>query len=478
MTEKYAKYDSHIAFRQWYERDENTFLQMLNAFLQPPQPFLKVELPVWEYSFLFMTEGAFSDALAMYVEDTAGTKYYIEWACWELHWGMANMVLVLDKTYHKKWHELKEEGITQIIYVGLSPFSLKIKEINAFCLQKSYTHPPTNLCVKLQLIDKPAALSMKDLQNPMIAWIKAFENLENHSENETQVQARQMLFLEDWFERAKDHYLAHKDVRITLNEQQLHRYKVQGTEINESYLKAPYPPVSVGLKELGYEMGFGKGRKIAKEEVDLSLFQGFIETMSYTLFREWTAQIQEIYPEKKLEIIDERCLVADVEDVLKSSIVHLFDSELYKETLFSEKKWHKIGFILGYLQGRLTTHWYMEYFMKSEPIYQEYAALKAVITLLEFDKIAEIRLNRLYERYLHQDNNLAETAAEVSKLILDDKMQAALSPEKGKTLTIFDNLMLKTVLAIHENKEPDIRLDLEGFLTDELIWEWVEGEAE
>jgi len=478
MKIKQAKYDSHIAFRQWAERDEPSFLEMLNSVFQPEIPFMEFEMPRWDYSFLFLAKGVFSDVLVIYAQDAMGTTYYIEWTYWELHWGMDNVQITLYDTYEQKWQELKEKGVKNVIYLALSPFEIENKRKNNFYFQGNYVHPKTDLATKLFIIDIPAALSYQQEGNAIIEWVGIFENIKKESFTVAQKKAKEMLLISDWHKEAKFQYFEHKERNIEQNKRQLNRYQLEGYEIDERYTKPPYPPIVMGVSKLEYDMGVRRQLKNSTNEVNLSLLTPFIEKMTFTLFREWTSQVKESFPQKDITIIDERCLVNEVTKILKGAIIDLFQSELYQTTAFEEKKWSKIGTILGFIKGRLGVCWYNEYFVKSETIYKQYAALKAMIAFLEFDKIAEIRLDKLYEAFLQTDTNLAEIELEVNKEILGEKNSRISSPEKGKMRVLLQNLMLETVLKMYENKLPPIKLSLDTFLTDELIWQWIRENEE
>ena len=130
-----------------------------------------------------------------------------------------------------------------------------------------------------------------------------------------------------------------------------------------------------------------------RESFDLNAVSNKIQMAAFELFRYWT---QEFGISDKLIIRDESVLVEDLKEAFCNAVIALYNVEDLKYKIWG---WD-IGYILGCVEGYLGYHWHHEYIVKNSDAYKTLCGLRAVEGYLKFDKLAKIKVNKLYSHIL------------------------------------------------------------------------------
>jgi|GEM_PF-1992838 len=142
-----------------------------------------------------------------------------------------------------------------------------------------------------------------------------------------------------------------------------------------------------------------------------------INSIAYELFRHWTKKASFDYTELDFTIIDERTLVTDVEEALESALNSLI------ETKKAEKRallGYDYGFVLGFMQGKINTHWGFEYITKRSKEFKNFMINKAMLEYLKYDTVTAIKLRAIYERMYRDTLNLESLDYELPKELIED----------------------------------------------------------
>lgn len=193
--------------------------------------------------------------------------------------------------------------------------------------------------------------------------------------------------------------------------------------------------------------------KINKSEIRISTFEDKLSKTTFNLFREWTKNAMIYHPKLDFTIKDERILIKDFRDDLKGAILSLLENKKYQSGNFLPQ-WD-YGYICGFIGGSLNTHWYNEYITKKTDDYKVYASLKVLTSYFEFDKNLENNLDKLYEYFLENKSNSSSINFEtVKKDINIEKrdIKAINTDETGKIKTVLENLTIKYILKMAEEK--------------------------
>ena len=133
--------------------------------------------------------------------------------------------------------------------------------------------------------------------------------------------------------------------------------------------------------------------KISKDDIQITTFEGQLSKITFNLFREWTKNATKFHPQLDFTIKSEQVLIKDFRNDLKGAVFALFENKKYQSGVFLPK-WD-YGFVCGFIQGALNTHWYNEYIAKRTDDYKVFATLKVLTSYLNFDKVLEVNLDNL-----------------------------------------------------------------------------------
>lgn len=123
--------------------------------------------------------------------------------------------------------------------------------------------------------------------------------------------------------------------------------------------------------------------------------QDKIKYISFQMFRDWSANAQIQFPDYDFTIIDETILVNNLSDSIKAAVNALREKEESLERMISG---FDVGFVQGFIQSNLNGHWYHEYIRKRSNDYKTLMTLKALISYLDIEDVALIKINEIYER--------------------------------------------------------------------------------
>ena len=108
-----------------------------------------------------------------------------------------------------------------------------------------------------------------------------------------------------------------------------------------------------------------------------------------------------------------------------------------------------IGFIIGFIDGNLGSQWHHEYIIKTDSDYKELMVLRVIEGYLKVNSITTIHINKIYEILIRENSNIENIPLNINQIELyDDSLELHQSHEKGKVLTIINNLILKHIKKI------------------------------
>ena len=204
-------------------------------------------------------------------------------------------------------------------------------------------------------------------------------------------------------------------------------------------------------------------------KIDLKVIESKLPKIAFDLFRDWTQRAKVDYPAYDFTIKDERHLVKDLKLSVSSAIRNLYWNNTFKSGDYPIG-WD-IGFVLGFIQGKLNVSWTHEYIVKQSNDYKSLTALKAIQLYLKGNEVAMMQIDDFYHELLESDLNLMEPNFDIIKRSLDfnEQFKFKKSNKKGRTLTMLNNLLLTNTIRI-TNEEHRLYLeDLDHHISTEEI---------
>lgn len=201
-----------------------------------------------------------------------------------------------------------------------------------------------------------------------------------------------------------------------------------------------------------------------------------INSIAYELFRHWTKEASFDYPDLDFTIIDEGTLVKDVEEALESALNSLTKTEKAQKRSMPG---YDYGFILGFIQGKINTHWGFEYITKRSKEFKNFMINKALLEYLEYDTVTAIKLKAIYERMYQDTVNLESLDYELPKERIADYgiaqlHDAGFSGDEYNPLIIFlKNQISEQLLHLLKTKTKDYLPDLDFFFSNDDVTELI-----
>jgi hypothetical protein len=205
--------------------------------------------------------------------------------------------------------------------------------------------------------------------------------------------------------------------------------------------------------------------------MDLSVLEDSIQETAFSIFRNWTKNACDLYPDLSFEIKDERIIVNDLRDSITKALESLFDPEHQHDRLIP--LW-EIGFFIGFVSAKLNHHWYHEYVSIRSEDYKQIIALSAVSNFLETDDLANLEIRRLYDELIDEKSNLKSFDNTIFKLSIDiSHLKTSISSiaveDTRLIVTCIEKIRVKKILEFVSKEVPDIIPDLQDYFTENLI---------
>ena len=201
-----------------------------------------------------------------------------------------------------------------------------------------------------------------------------------------------------------------------------------------------------------------------------------INSIAYELFRHWTKEASFDYPDLDFTIIDEGTLVKDVEEALESALNSLTKTEKAHKRLMPG---YDYGFVLGFIQGKINTHWGFEYITKQSKEFKNFMINTALLEYLEVDTVTAIKLKAIYEKMYQNAVNLESLDYELPKEKIADYGIEQLhddgfSGDEHNPLIIFlKNQISEQLLHLLKINTKDYLPDLDFFFSNDYVTELI-----
>ncbi len=197
---------------------------------------------------------------------------------------------------------------------------------------------------------------------------------------------------------------------------------------------------------------------------------------AFQMFRDWTENAKEDYPQYDFVIIDEQKLVIDLEETIKSAI-----KSLKKDEREHKEEGYKIGFVCGFIQSNLNQKWVHEYIAKQTNDYKNFMMLKTIQEYFEFKEIEFIRLNKLYKIMVEKDSNLENIHGKPEKLDIQKELDIKsedfdvidLKNQKNDIEILLQNMIIKQIKTIFDEENDNYMFDTDNYFSRTEIKELI-----
>ena len=152
--------------------------------------------------------------------------------------------------------------------------------------------------------------------------------------------------------------------------------------------------------------------------IDLKCIKEDLSTIAFNLFKKWTKNATKKYPNNDFTIVDERILVNDLIDTIRSALISLAMSDKSKKSI---PDW-SIGFLIGFISSNLNTHWVYEYIVKPSQKYKRLLILKIIRDFFNLkDAYILSQLSAIFQQEMLEDVNLKNLNLGIEKKDLNLK---------------------------------------------------------
>lgn len=195
------------------------------------------------------------------------------------------------------------------------------------------------------------------------------------------------------------------------------------------------------------------------ETINLESINDRLPSIAFELFRDWMTKMG---LSDQLIIKSESLLVDDLRHAIIGGIHTLLQKEYRPPRMFN---WD-VGFVLGFIEGNITRHWYHEYVMKNMDEYRILCGLASLRKYLLFDEITRIRLDKIYSITLRKESNIENMTEDVcSSNLENDFFNLIPNIPESSILKLIQRMWLDQIEII-SNIEPDISLSISDHFDD------------
>jgi hypothetical protein len=449
--------------------------------------FLDIDLKTYSTSELsdaiFITKGAFSNDFQILGTDNNGIKQLINIRFLEMHPGLTNAYMDAS---NGRWDSLKRhtqsngfihsncQVIREICF-----FYFNFSETNNYHTFKKYNFDelPKTIqfdCFELHKFNKKES----ELNNELDIWLfaiknggQSIQNLENS--NFTKI-LKKALNRKYWDKRANENYERYEAYNKERSDSMLKRYKEFNYNLNEKYINEPTKNAELNWVYLEKQMDILPKNKVKKSQINITSLKSILPKLAFDLFRKWTIVCQKKYPHIDLTIINEQVLIKDIEDIVRKSIIALFnDNDFYFKNM---SKSYALNFILGYIEGSIGAHWYMEYIIKTKNEYKTTVALQSLNIYLQTEDVMRLQLEHIYQEIMKNKVNLLNPDLDIAKIDLKSEYGKIIEPNNATTViqTVLTNLTNEYIAKISKIEVENFELGISDFIDEDKIRIFIE----
>ena len=200
-----------------------------------------------------------------------------------------------------------------------------------------------------------------------------------------------------------------------------------------------------------------------------------IRGIAFELFDNWKYRVNQVYPERQIQILDEGQLVIDLNNSIIGALRALMKEE--KQTK-RENSGYDYGFFLGFVQGNLNVQWVSEYLTKSTEVYKELMMFKAMYEYLKLDDLSLIKINAIYEEFMLSGSNFLFNDVTFEDMKIDKyRINEILNTSKNKMHTerFLENNIKKRVLKIVEFDKSNYLPELDRYFSRNAFNELIDS---
>ena len=205
--------------------------------------------------------------------------------------------------------------------------------------------------------------------------------------------------------------------------------------------------------------------------MNLSSIEDKIPAVAFALFRKWTKNAQESFPDYDFTISNEQVLVNELKTAIAGALKELFKPKN------DSKRFHpgwECCFISGFIEGMLGRRWFTEYISKRSKDYKLIMALNAMELFLENDESAKLHTNQIYKELITNNTNLRHTSPEIPDLKGELKSPSGSDwsdalEETDYITRSLESLRIAKIMKFISHKQPDIMPGLRNRFSVEEI---------
>ena len=434
---------------------------------------------------VFILKGAFSNDLEIIVTDKLGIKQLLRIRFLEMHPGLTSAYMDASSS---KWRDLKMRTQNKGFFHS---YCQNVRELCFFYFNSSKTEVCHSIkkyefdelpkivqfdCYELQKFNK----DINSLIDERDIWLytfkyggKAIQSLENTPFTEI---LKKSMNRKNWSKVDNQSYESYEKYNIERAISILERYKEEQYKLNENYITNPISEVELNWIYLEKQLGKLPKNRVIKTSIDIKAIESDLPKLAFDLFRKWTKACHEKYPHIDLTIIDEQVLVKDIEQIVRESVIELFDDDDFYFRNMSKS--YALNFVLGYIEGRISVHWYMEYVIKTRDEYKTTMALRSLNIFLQLEDVMRIKVEHIYQKIMKDKVNLSNPDLAITNINLTSEKGDIIETNESSNViqTVLTNLINKHIHEISTIKTENFNLNISENLDDKKVLNFIEAD--
>jgi hypothetical protein len=439
--------------------------------------FLGFRFQTIDYSSLkssrfFIPKGAFDDDLEIIGVDFSGNKHLFYIHFLEMHAGLTDgyFEITPEKWRNLKYHAQNESfryfDCQSVRHICFFSFDFSVNKSHFSSRKYSFDEKP--YIVQFDCYELNKFQSDFSEQNIWLDVIKnGPESLKNKGKTPLISLFQKLFNLKKWNEDDKWWYDSGQKYLSTRRADSIARYRENKYPLDERFLETSATSVKWNWAFLEKQLG-QIPRKVQPNEIDMSYFEDNLPKLAFDLFRRWTKNAQEKYPDKDFTIVDERLLLKDVEQQIRESTIALFnDDDLYQTEPTQAVGVSMVNFLRGHIEGCLGRHWFTEYIYKTTDEYKTTMALRSLSIYLDLEDVMRIQLDHIYTKVMKEKVNLSNPNLDIKKYdlkALDGKIVEQ-NDAQSTVQTVIRNLLNDQIKKMFGMKADDMNLHVSDFIT-------------
>ncbi len=172
--------------------------------------------------------------------------------------------------------------------------------------------------------------------------------------------------------------------------------------------------------------------------------------------------------------MNEQILIKDVAQQIADSVVAVFETDNFYWRDMS--KTYAVTYFIGYLEGSLGRHWYLEYIIKTKDAFKTAMALQSLNVYLQTEEVTRLKVEHIYKEVMKGKVNLANPPLEIQKIDLITEGGKVLEENEATNNieTVLTNLTNEYINKMSQIEIENFDINVSAFIDENKVLKLIE----